>query len=241
MRLNKFLSKANIASRREADRHILDGRVTVNGEVVKILGRIVDESKDEVLFDGKPVRIADRYIYMLLNKPSGYLVTCRDDFDRPKVIDLLGKYRRMVRPVGRLDRDSSGLLLLTNDGDLAFRLTHPRYKIDKKYLVKYEGFLEDDSIGRLSRGILLDDGKTWPAELELISRSSGISRFFITIREGRKRQIRRMCKAVGGNVLSLKRVKFGGIELGDLKSGGCRHLTEKEVMELRASVGYEKP
>lgn len=240
MRLNKFLSKANIASRREADRHILQGRVAVNGEVVKVLGRIVDEDKDEISFDGQPVKIADRYIYILLNKPTGYLVTCRDDFDRPKVIDLLGKFRSKVRPVGRLDRDSSGLLILTNDGDLAFRLTHPRYKIDKKYLVKYEGFLEDGGIDKMSRGILLDDGKTWPAELELISRSSGFSRFFITIHEGRKRQIRRMCKALGGNVLSLKRVGFGGIELGDLKSGAYRHLTEKEVTELRASVGYEK-
>ena len=136
MRLNNFLAKAGIASRRAADLLLTQGRIAVNGKIVTALGSVVDEKDDEVTFDGKPVRLPEEFVYLLLNKPVGYLATCKDNFKRPIVLDLVKKCRRMVRPVGRLDLNSSGLLLLTDDGQLAFRLTHPRYKIDKKYLVK---------------------------------------------------------------------------------------------------------
>jgi pseudouridine synthase len=152
------------------------------------------------------------------------------------VLDLIRKYKRLVRPVGRLDLDSSGLLLLTNDGELAFRLAHPRYKINKKYLVKCEGFVSDDEMGRLRDGIELDDGSTWPAEVELISRSKNSSRFYIAIHEGRKRQLRRMCQVIGHSTITLQRVEYGCINLGKLKAGEYRLLKKAEVGILRTSV-----
>lgn len=239
MRLNKYLSKAGIASRRAADQLIAQGRVKVNGEVITALGTIVDENNDDVEFNGKPARIPKDYVYLVLNKPAGYLVTCKDEMDRPKVTDLVGKYGRLVRPVGRLDLDSSGLLLLTNDGELAFRLSHPRYSVDKKYMVKCEGYLSDENSSKLAEGIELDDGMTWPAEVEIVSRSKNFSRFHITIHEGRKRQVRRMCQAVGNRVLTLSRVRYGNIELGSLKSGSFRVLTQDETKGLKALVKYE--
>jgi len=240
MRLNKYLSKAGIASRRAADQLISQGRIKVNGEIVTALGTIIDENRDEIVFDGKPARLRDEFIYLLLNKPVGYLVTYKDDFSRPKVIDLLGKYGRIVRPVGRLDYDSAGLLLLTDDGELAFRLSHPRYGIDKKYLVKCEGFLSDDSVKKLSEGIELEDGPTWPAVVEIISRTQNFSQFHITIHEGRKRQIRRMCRAVGNRVVALSRVRYGNIDLDKLKPGSYRLLKDEEIRGLKALVNYEK-
>lgn len=240
MRINKFLSKAGIASRRAAETFILEGRVKVNGTVITELGTIVDEDSDQVLFDDKPVKPVEEYVYIILNKPTGYLVTRKDEFNRPKVTDLLGKYGRIVKPVGRLDFDSSGLLLLTNDGELAFRLSHPKYQINKKYLVKCEGFLSDEKIGKLSSGIELDDGKTWPADVEIISRTNNFTRIYITIHEGRKRQIRRMCFALGHKVRTLSRVNYDQLALENLKSGSYRLLKEAEIEQLRVSVGYEK-
>lgn len=239
MRINKYLSKAGIASRRAADTIIRRGRVKVNGAVVTELGVDVDELKDEISVDDKLVRLPDKYVYLVLNKPVGYLVTCSDDYNRPKVTDLVGRYSRAVRPVGRLDLDTSGLLLLTSDGELAFRLSHPRYRIDKKYIVKCEGRLSDDGIGRLTGGIELEDGKTSPSVLELISRNKNSTSFYLTIHEGKKRQIRRMCKAVGHEVSALSRIQYGDILLGNLKSGAFRPLDEDEINSLKSSVNYE--
>lgn len=237
MRLNKFLAKAGIASRRAADLLLKEGRIAVNSKIVTELGSIVDEKADEVTFDGKPVRLPDEFVYLLLNKPVGHLATCKDNFKRPIVLDLVKKYRKLVRPVGRLDLNSSGLLLLTDDGQLAFRLTHPRYKIDKKYLVKCEGFVPDEEIEKLRNGIELDDGMTWPAKVELISRIEKSSSLYITIHEGRKRQIRRMCRIMGHPVITLSRVEYGGIKLGGLKEGAYRRLKKEEVEMLKSSVG----
>ncbi|UCC80722.1 MAG: rRNA pseudouridine synthase [Candidatus Zixiibacteriota bacterium] len=236
MRLNKFLSKAGIVSRRGADQLIQQGRITVNGKIIMELGTIIDETADKVEFEGKPVTLPCEYIYLVLNKPPGYLVTLRDNFGRPVVMSLMGKYKEAVKPVGRLDFDSSGLLILTNDGEFAFRLSHPRFEIDKKYLVKCEGFISDDDIKKLGEGIELEDGKTSPAKLELISRSKTFSRFHITIHEGRKRQIRRMCQAVGKNVVKLERISIGNIELGDLKSGKYRLLDKREIDSLKKAL-----
>lgn len=237
MRLNKFLAKAGIASRRAADLLLKQGRIAVNGRIVAIPGSVVDETLDEITFDGKKVALPDESVYILLNKPAGYLVTCKDNFRRPIVLDLVRKYRQLVRPVGRLDFDSSGLLILTGDGELAFRLAHPRYKIDKKYLVKCDGFMSDEDIERLRKGVELDDGMTWPANIELISRSKNSSRFYITIHEGRKRQIKRMCQALGHSVATLRRVEYGDIKLDSLKAGAYRILKQEEVDLLKSSVG----
>jgi len=213
------------------------GRISVNGEIVTELGIIIDETRDRVVFDGKPVSLPEKYLYLVLNKPPGYLVTSKDEFRRPIVMELIGKYKKMVKPVGRLDFDSSGLLILTNDGEFAFRLSHPKFEIDKKYIVKCDGYVSDDDLKRLGQGIELEDGITSPAKLELISRSKAFSRFYITIHEGRKRQIRRMCEAVGKKVVTLKRVSIGNIGLGDLKSGRYRLLENNEVNSLKNALG----
>lgn len=239
MRLNRYLSKAGISSRRAADLLISQGRVRVNGEIVTALGTIIDEDKDDIVFDGKPARLRDNFVYLALNKPVGCLVTSRDQFGRPKAVDLIGKYGKIARPVGRLDFDSSGLLLFTDDGELAFRLSHPRYNIDKKYLVKCEGHISDESIEKLTGGMELDDGRTSPAVIEMISSKQSFSRFFITIHEGKKRQIRRMCLAVGHKVLDLTRVRYGNIDLDDLESGTYRILDDDEIEGLKKLVSYE--
>lgn len=236
MRLNRYLAQAGVASRRRADILIEEGHVSINGQAVTNLGTQVDEINDRVEVDGKSVKQVDDNVYLILNKPVSYLVTCDDQFKRPIVLDLVGKYRNLVKPVGRLDLNSSGLLLLTNDGELAFRLTHPRYKIDKTYRVKCEGYLNDQDINRLETGIKLDDGITAPAKVELLSRTENFSRINITIHEGRKRQVRIMCLVLGHRVISLKRLVFGNLKLDDLKEGRYRLLTEEEIRQLQASV-----
>jgi len=237
MRLNKFISKAGIASRRGADLMLQQGRVAVNNKIETRLGSVIDPEKDSVTVDGRPVKLIEEYFYLMLNKPTGYLVTLRDNFGRPIITDLMGKYKKIVRPVGRLDYDSSGLLILTNDGEFAFRLSHPRFEIDKKYLVKCEGDITDDELAKLAGGIELEDGMTSPADVNLISRGKSFSRFYITIHEGRKRQIRRMCDSIGKKVVTLQRVAVGEIALGDLKSGSYRLLQKKEIASLKKAVG----
>lgn len=236
MRLNKYLAKAGVASRRAADILVEQGRISINGQTVTQLGIQVDEAKDQVAVDGKPARIPSGFVYLMLHKPVSYLVTCRDDFQRPIVLDLVAQYRNIVRPVGRLDYNSSGLLILANDGELAYRLTHPRYEIEKTYQVKCEGAISDNSLERLQKGIELDDGKTAPAKVEMLERTSESTKLNITIHEGRKRQVRRMCQAVGHAVITLKRITFGNLKLENLKEGAFRHLTRDEVATLKMSV-----
>ena len=237
MRLNQFLAKAGVASRRKADILIEQGHVSINGVVVTKLGTQVDENKDKVNIDGKPAQIIPEYYYLILHKPVDYLVTVEDQFGRRTVLDLVGKFRKIVRPVGRLDLNSSGLLILTNDGELAFRLTHPRYNINKTYLVRCDGFLTDTEIKKLETGVEIEGKKTFPAKVELISRAKNFSRFTITIHEGRKRQVRLMGGAIGHRVSTLKRISLGDLELGDLKEGAFRHLTPDEIGKLKKSVG----
>jgi 23S rRNA pseudouridine2605 synthase len=237
MRLNKFLAKAGIASRRRADELIAGGHISINGKTIVGLGTQVDEARDKVAVDGKPVRISNEYIYIILHKPVSYLVTRQDQFGRPIVMELVDKYAKLVKPVGRLDLNSSGLLLLTNDGELAFRLTHPRYKIDKIYLVKVEGFLTDEEASMLERGVEIGGGLTSPSRIKIISRTEKFSRFEITIHEGRKRQVRLMSKAVRHEVIALKRLAFGNLKLGTLQEGEYRLLTDREVKRVRLLVG----
>ncbi|MCJ7680507.1 MAG: rRNA pseudouridine synthase [Candidatus Aminicenantes bacterium] len=239
IRLNKYLSQSGVTSRRGADRLIEKGDVRVNGEVVRTLGTKIDESKDRVEVKGKAVKPEDDSVSIVLYKPPGYLVTLRDPQHRPTVMDLIHSLKRRVFPVGRLDFDSEGLLLFTDDGELAHRLMHPRYKIQKEYRVKVKGFPEKEALDRLKTGIVLDGRKTAPAKVRLLRQEDRHSFLQIVIHEGRKREVRRMMETVGHDVLSLKRTRFGSIRLGNLKPGEWRLLEQHEIVSLKKSVGMD--
>ncbi len=239
IRLNKFLAQAGLASRREADRMIEEGRVAVNGEVIQTLGHKIEEERDRVEVDGIKIKQEKKRYYVMLNKPPGYLVSLKDSFGRPKVRDLLPTLKGRVFPVGRLDSDSEGLLLLTNDGGLAFRLTHPRFKIKKVYLVRVKGTPESSDLRRLKRGIILDGKKTAPARIKLLSSSSRESFLRVEIHEGRKREIRRLFDVIGHKVIELQRIEFGSLSLGKLRKGKWRSLDRSEIDKLKALVKLE--
>jgi 23S rRNA pseudouridine2605 synthase len=227
MRLAKYLAHAGIASRRAAEALVAAGRVSVGGELVRDPARDVDATSG-VAVDGRPVAGPEALVVYALHKPVGVLSTARDPHGRPTVIDLVAEERRLY-PVGRLDADSSGLLLLTNDGALAHRLTHPRYEVPKVYRVKVAGGpLIERALDVLRTGVVLDDGRTAPARVRRL-RGDELE---LTIREGRNRQVRRMCEAVGHPVLALQRVGFGPLVLGRLGLGAHRRLSEAEVREL---------
>lgn len=236
IRLNKFLAQAGVTSRRDADKLIESGRVTVNGDVINVLGTKIDVNHDRVELDGKQVVLQPRLVYLLLNKPAGYLVTLRDPYQRPTVMDLLPSLEERVFPIGRLDFESEGLLLLSNDGELSNRLIHPRYQIKKQYRIKIKGRPEAQKIKRLEKGIYLDNRKTAPARISQFKPSHKHSWLHIEIHEGRKREIRRMFQAVGHPVMVLKRIKFAGLTLGRLKPGEWRYLTQSEVARLHSLV-----
>jgi pseudouridine synthase len=237
--LERVLSKAGVGSRTEARGWIGDGRVRVNGKVVRDPDHWVDLERDRVSFNGKPLR-APRRIYLLLYKPKGYLTTYKDPQGRPTVYDLLGAVTEFVFPVGRLDLDTSGLLLLTNDAQFAERVTNPEYKVPKTYLVKSAGRLTDEQLEQLRRGVVLKDGPTKPAEVRRVRDSGGHTFLEITIHEGRNRQVRRMLEAIGSGVMKLVRTAIGPIEIGGLPVGTYRPLTASEVDALTAS-GPRRP
>ncbi len=232
-RLHKFLAHAGVASRRHSEELIAAGRVTVNGRVVTELGCSVDPQRDEIRVDGELINEKEDKVYLVLNKPKGYLSTVSDPYRRPTVLDLIPDIKERVYPVGRLDFDTEGLLLLTNDGELADLLTHPRYQIPKTYRVEVKGVIDKESLDKLSRGVELEDGRTAEAEVELLSSDPRRSVFLLTLREGRKREVKRMCKAVGHPVLALKRISIGDINLEGLKSGDYRILTREEIKKLK--------
>lgn len=236
IRLNKYLAQAGVASRREVDKMIAEGKIKVNGQVVQVLGFKIDETKDEVEVGGKKVKREEGQVYLMLNKPPGYLVTLKDRFQRPTIMQLLPSVGKRCFPVGRLDYDSEGLLLLMNDGELAFRLTHPRFKVGKVYLVKVKGEPEPSKLSRLKKGIYLDGKKTAPAKIVEVSKSLKKTLLKIEIYEGRKREVKKMFKAIGHEVLQLKRISFGGVRLGELKTGKWRFLTQKEIGILKKKV-----
>jgi len=233
-RLQKLISQAGISSRRAAEDMILAGRVTVNDVVVTELGSKADPAIDTITVDGKPVRPVTSHLYILLNKPAGYMTTLDDPEGRPLVTGLLKEISERVYPVGRLDYNTEGLLLLTNDGDWANKLMHPRHEIDKEYHVRVRGKAHKSQIDQLAAGVMLDEKKTAPASVRLIKDGEQNDWLSITIHEGRNRQIRRMCEAVSLSVVRLKRVRYGNLELGFLKSGQFRTLTEAEVADLLA-------
>ena len=229
MRLNQYLARAGVASRRGADELIRAGRVTVNGVLGELHTAVA--GNDEVQVDGTRVTL-QRLAHLLLHKPAGVVTTARDPQRRPTVVDLVPAEPRVV-PVGRLDADTTGALLLTNEGQLAHRLAHPRYGVEKTYVAEVEGRPPAAAVRRLAHGVELDDGPTAPARVRLL----GPSRLELVLHEGRNRQVRRMCEAVGHPVRRLHRSAYAGLELGDLAAGMTRPLTRAEVAELRRLVG----
>ena len=235
MRLNAYLARAGIASRRQADDLISAGRVLVNGEPGQLNTVIGD--KDVVEVDGRRVA-PQRLAYVLLHKPAGVVTTARDPHGRPTVVELVDRLERVV-PVGRLDEDTTGTLLLTNDGRLAHRLAHPRYGVPKVYEAEVEGSLPREAVAALQEGVELDEGVTAPAEVRVLRRSARSTLLELTLHEGRKHQVKRMCAAVGHPVRRLHRSRYAGLELGGLTPGEWRELTPGEVAALRSAAGLE--
>jgi len=236
-RLQKVLAKAGISSRRKCESLIRSGRVKVNGQPVRELGFKVDPARDRIEVDGRPVRI-ETPVYIMINKPRGYICTVYDPQGRPKITDLVSSIPQRIYPVGRLDYDTEGLLILTNDGDLAYALTHPKHEITKTYLARVTGRPSNRDLHHLRRGIMLSDGPTAPARVKVLQREANTTLLKVSIHEGRKRQIRRMFAAIGHPVLELKRIAVGPITLGELPPGAFRHLTQEEVEKLKkASQG----
>jgi pseudouridine synthase len=236
IRLQKFISLSGVASRRRAEEMIRQGLVTVNGKTVRQLGTKVDPSTDRVQVEGVRVRRAEKPVTVLLNKPRSYLCSLSDPENRPLVTDLVKKIKRRVYPVGRLDFNTEGLLLLTDDGDLAHNLTRTANKVPKTYMVKVSGSPSPQVISKLRRGVRLEDGMTAPAEIKLQSKTKGGNAWLsVTLIEGRNRQIHRMFRTVGHQVSKIKRVRIGPLELGDLPPGGYRVLSDSEVKRLKGS------
>ena len=228
-RLQKIISRAGLMSRRKAEEFILAGRVTVDGKIISELGAKADADKNKICVDGKELKFDAEKIYILLNKPRGYLSTAKDDRGRRTVLDLVSGIEERIFPVGRLDFDSEGLILLTNDGDLMNKLLHPKFKIAKTYRVKFQGEVTEEKLNLLRFGVELDDGMTAPAEIFLLNSSTAE----ITIHEGRNRQVRRMFAAIGCEVKNLRRIKFANLTLKNLPLGKYRKLTQKEISELK--------
>jgi len=240
IRLQKILSQAGIASRRAAEKFIEEGRVSVNGRTIREMGVKADPAADDIRVDGRRLRAPERHRYILLNKPAGVVTTRSDPQRRQTVVDLLPGVREYVYPVGRLDYGSEGLLLLTNDGDLAARLTHPRHEVERTYEAYVSGTPDTDAIEHLRRGIPLDGRRTMPAEVKVVSRGvHGV--LLITIREGRNRQVRRMCEAVGHPVKKLRRVRIGPIADRRLRPGEWRDLSLQEIRRLKSLVAAPRP
>lgn len=236
VRLNKYLASAGVASRRGADRLVFDGRVRVNGAVVENPATAVRAGRDRVEVDGRAVGQRQASVYLLLNKPAGVVTTASDPQGRRTVLDLVEAGGTRLYPVGRLDFDSEGLLFLMNDGRLAFRLTHPRYEVEKTYRAELDGPLEDLALQQIRQGLVLEDGPTRPAEARRVPGSGGRV-LDVTIHEGRNRQVRRMFEAVGRSVVRLRRIRFAGVELGGLAPGRWRALRHAEVLALKKLVG----
>ena len=232
-RLQKYLAQCGVASRRKCEELILQGRVQVNGVTVTELGTKINPEKDKIKFDGKDIKQAQKLVYILLNKPIGYVTTADDQFGRDTVLDLV-KVKERIVPVGRLDLYTSGALILTNDGDFVYQVTHPKHEIEKTYTVTIKGIVQNSEVEQLRNGIKIDDYITKPARVKILKTDTekDISRLEITIHEGKNRQVRKMCEAVGRKVLALHRSKIGGIGVKDIELGKWRYLTANEVQQI---------
>lgn len=234
VRLQKYIAMSGTSSRRGAEQLIDEGRVRVNGELVREQGVKVEIGCDRVEVDGVMLKVNDKKIYIALNKPSGYVTTVKDQFDRPTVVDLVEKEVPVrVFPVGRLDYETEGLLLMTNDGDWANKVTHPKFESKKKYYAVLKGVLTIPELNRIRRGVVIDGKKTSPAECEIMEIDMGMTLVEIIIHEGRNRQVRKMFEAVGHQVKALKRESVGIVELGNLPQGRWRYLTSSEIEYFR--------
>jgi 23S rRNA pseudouridine2605 synthase len=233
VRLQKYIASTGFASRRKAEEIISQGRVSVNGITVTEMGTKVT-GEDIVEIDGKPISKEIKKVYIILNKPIGYVSTSDDQFGRATVLDLVSDISERIYPVGRLDYDTSGLLFLTNDGEMTFALTHPRFKIEKVYIAEVFGKPTDEKINILKKGIEIEGVKTTPAKIEILNLETNKSKLRITIHEGRNREIRKMFELIENPVISLKRIEEGGIELNDLETGKWRHLKNDEIKRLKS-------
>lgn len=239
MRIQKFLSETGTVSRREAERLIAEGKVSVNGKVVKELWTQIDPEKDKVKLDNRPIKKEDS-LYILLFKPTGYISTLKDERGRPAISDLIKDIPMRVFPAGRLDFNTDGLLFLTNDGDTAQMISHPRYGLEKTYLAKVSKIPNKAVLDGLREGIKLSEGKTLPAKVKMVSTLKNSCYLEIIIKEGKKRQIRRMLEAVGHPVRKLRRVKIGFLSLQGLEPGEYRFLTLPEIKRLKKKVGKKE-
>ncbi|MDB4964425.1 MAG: Ribosomal large subunit pseudouridine synthase [Myxococcales bacterium] len=240
IRLQRFLAQAGVASRRKAEELIVAGKVKVNGNIITELGTKVDPDADKIVLGGKRL-LVERPVYLMLNKPRGYVTTMSDPEGRPTVLELLKRAGARVFPVGRLDFNTEGLLICTNDGDLAHALMHPKHEVRKTYHVKLQGQLGPKTVSSWMKGVTLDDGdKTAPAEVEILGDTGKNTWLEVTIHEGKNRQIHRTAEALGFNVLKLTRVSYGGLHLEELRVGTTRHLLPDEIDKLRRAVGGSK-
>jgi len=237
MRLQKFLARAGIASRRSCEEFIKQGRVKVNGKIVTEMGFIIHPEEDKICFDDKPVRLPKQNYYLLLYKPAGYLTTAKDTYGRPTVLDLVKDIPRRLFPVGRLDQDTEGVLLLTDGGELAHRLMHPRFEVKKTYKALVKGIPEKNELLRLAKGVELPDGNTSPAEVKLLTAKNDRAVILIAVHEGRKHQVKRMFAAINYPVIKLKRIRFAFLGLKGLEPGSYRKLNRREIQKLRRLVG----
>lgn len=233
IRLQKYLANCGVASRRKAEELIQEGKIKVNGKIVTELGTKINPKKDEVAYQGKKVKEAEDFVYILLNKPIDYVTTAKDQFNRQSVLDLV-KVKQRIVPVGRLDMYTSGALILTNDGEFVYKVTHPKHEIEKTYTVTIKGIVKQEDIEQLRKGVEIDDYITKPAKVKILKtdKEKNQSRLEITIHEGKNRQVRKMCEAIGHKVLALHRSKIAGIGVKDIELGKWRYLTQKEVEKI---------
>ena len=233
VRLQKFLANAGVASRRKCEELIVEGKVSVNGNVVQELGNKINPDVDKVTYCGKEVTNNEKKVYILLNKPIGYVTTAKDQFNRDSVLDLVKTNKRLV-PVGRLDMYTSGALILTNDGEFVYKVTHPKHEIEKTYTVTIIGIVKNEEVEQLKKGVEIEDYITKPAKVKILrtDEEKNQSRLEITIHEGKNRQVRKMCEVINHKVLALHRSKIAGIEVKDIEIGKWRYLTKKEVEKV---------
>lgn len=235
MRINKYIASCGIASRRKAEELIIENRVKVNGKIVNELSFQINEAEDKVEVDGKAIGLEEELVYIMLNKPEGYVTTVKDQFDRKSVIDLIKGVGARVYPIGRLDYETSGLLLLTNDGDLTYKLTHPKHEVDKTYVATVKGIPNESEINNFEKGLYIEDYKTAPAKIQIVKKNieKNYAVCEIKIHEGRNRQVRKMCRAINHPVMNLRRKAMGKIVLKDVEIGQYRYLTNDEVNYLK--------
>lgn len=235
MRINKYIASCGIASRRKAEELIIENRVKVNGKIVNELSFQINEAEDKVEVDGKIIGLEEELVYIMLNKPEGYVTTVKDQFDRKSVIDLVKGVGARVYPIGRLDYETSGLLLLTNDGDLTYKLTHPKHEVDKTYVATVKGIPNESEINNFEKGLYIEDYKTAPAKIKIVKKNieKNYAVCEIKIHEGRNRQVRKMCRAINHPVMNLRRKAMGKIVLKDVEIGQYRYLTNDEINYLK--------